>query len=111
MSESPTYTISCCCAQFAVEEGDVVVVATDGLWDNLFDDAIAALVAQYAPGSPGAASPARAAQLAQALASAAHAAARDPNARWVWVLVVCWPWCCGPGHCMLKTTASMQGEG
>jgi serine/threonine protein phosphatase PrpC len=36
---------SCCChqfvlLQFSLQPGDVVIMATDGLWDNLWDEQV-----------------------------------------------------------------------
>ena len=73
-----------------VEDGDVMVVGTDGLFDNLSleeiaricsDDAANADSAVSAPFPPSPASPASAASvdaLARRLCEAAHAASRDP---------------------------------
>lgn len=67
-----------------VRQGDVVVLGTDGLWDNLFDHAIAREVADYLAAKP-AARPAdlrRAShELAQRIAVKALAAANSATAR------------------------------
>ena len=40
-------------ASFDLQSGDVVIVATDGLWDNLFEDDIVAFVQHAVDGAPG----------------------------------------------------------
>lgn len=53
-----------------VQPGDLVIVGTDGLWDNLFDDDIIAVVAN-APSDP--------ATIAQHIARQAHLVANDKD--------------------------------
>ncbi|KAL6748610.1 hypothetical protein V8C86DRAFT_2873510 [Haematococcus lacustris] len=75
--------------QLPVQEGDIIIVASDGLWDNLWDEQVAAMASKYDITRPGTLtrSPAALAQaLAQELAAKAHKVARDPNVRSPWAV-------------------------
>lgn len=66
-----------------VQRGDVLVLATDGLWDNVFDDAIAAEVASHltARSASSIPQPQLVSDLAQRIARQAAAAAHSPVAQ------------------------------
>ncbi len=57
-----------------VQRGDVIVSATDGLWDNLFDMEVAALVRAELDAGNGAGA------AAERVAAAAHVRGADPRA-------------------------------
>ncbi|GIM16906.1 hypothetical protein Vretimale_19473, partial [Volvox reticuliferus] len=80
--------------QLALEPGDVVILATDGLFDNMWDEELVSMVAASAASIPsGLAGPAAATaaqpaaqQLAASLVSAAFRHAQDPGFRSPWAV-------------------------
>ena len=65
-------------ATLAMEANDCVIVGTDGLFDNLFDDEIVAIVDKHAgEWAAGGASPDHAAAVARDLGQAAHSHSLD----------------------------------
>ncbi|GLI71738.1 hypothetical protein VaNZ11_017043 [Volvox africanus] len=80
--------------QLALEPGDVIVLATDGLFDNMWDEELVSMVAAAAASiPPGLAGPAAAAaaqsaaqQLSSSLVAAAFRHAQDPGFRSPWAV-------------------------
>ncbi|PNH08619.1 putative protein phosphatase 2C 26 [Tetrabaena socialis] len=79
--------------QLALEPGDVIIIASDGLYDNMWDEQLASLAAAAAtPASASAAAPPAAAaqaaaqQLAATLANTAFRHAQDPSFRSPWAV-------------------------
>lgn len=70
--------------QFSIRPGDVIIAATDGLWDNLWDDDVASIVSSAFPADDedvGNRSQAAVQRLARRITQAAQAAAKDATAR------------------------------
>jgi serine/threonine protein phosphatase PrpC len=64
---------------FQLAEGDVVILATDGVWDNLFDDEIIELVRSYSGQTADVNRLEQNAQLlSEAVVTAAKEASEDP---------------------------------
>lgn len=64
-----------------VEEGDVIVVGTDGLFDNVFDETIVDLVSSSLSSASATDVNAQLEKAAKAIATTAHKLAADPRYR------------------------------
>lgn len=69
-----------------VSPGDVLVAGTDGLWDNMWDDQLLAIVGAALAEGAAAGAASTAAALAGRLAEAAAANAADPRYRGPWAV-------------------------
>jgi len=93
--ESPDDADSADVTLVDVQPGDVLVMATDGLYDNVFDEEIAALCAEPSQRRRGAsasgppATPAEAEDLALLIARLAHKYAQDPYKKTPWSVSAC----------------------
>jgi hypothetical protein len=73
-------------ARVALQRGDVVLVGTDGVFDNMWEAQLVGLVSGAAKAGSGGAGGVDAAALAREIAGAAFVNARDPEFRSPWAV-------------------------